>query len=146
MSAETRPFVRSRDRCALHRVRGCQRPKCVRIACTTTGFSISAMTRIDPLHFAHWRGSASYTLRISRAQAALARLATSLKTSLRPLEIFAGAAIFAARAPRLRLEYQSQYLTSCSSSVGNVFAEGRRRSAIVGHDRTYAHLCYSMTR
>ena len=70
--------------------------------------------RIGRLGFplGHSRGSASYTLRISRAQAALARLATSLKTSLTPVEMIAAAeAAFAARAPRL--EYQPQYLTSC---------------------------------
>ena len=47
----------------------------MRIACTTAGSSISAMTRTGPLHFGHSSGSASYTLRISRAQAAFARLA-----------------------------------------------------------------------
>ncbi len=86
---------------------GCQRPKCVRIARTTAGSSISAMTRTGPLHLGHSRGSDSYTLRISRAQAALARCANWLKTSVMPLEI-PGAATFTARAPRLRLEYQPQ--------------------------------------
>jgi len=47
-------------------------------------------------------------LRISRAQAALARLANPLRSSVTPLEIVAAGAPFAARAPRLRLEYQPQ--------------------------------------
>jgi len=51
---------------------------------------------------------------MSRPQAALARLANSLRASVAPLEIVAAGAPFAARAPRLRLEYQPQYLTSCS--------------------------------
>jgi hypothetical protein len=43
----------------------------------------------------------------SAAPEPLGRRATSLKTSVAPLEIVAGAAIFAA-APRLRFEYQPQ--------------------------------------
>ena len=42
------------------------------------GSSISAMMRIGPLHFGHCSGSASYTLRISRAQVALGRAAKSV--------------------------------------------------------------------
>ncbi len=61
-----------------------------------------------PLHFAHWSGSASYTLRINRAQAALARCTYSLRASVTVLAALVETAVFAARAPRLRLEYQPQ--------------------------------------
>ncbi len=60
---------------------GAHRPKCSRMRRTTCGSSISAITRIGPLHLGHSSGSASYTLRISRAQADLARAANSLTGS-----------------------------------------------------------------
>ena len=43
----------------------------------TPGYSISAMTRIGPLHLGHSSGSASQTLRIRRAQAVFTRAANS---------------------------------------------------------------------
>jgi hypothetical protein len=55
---------------------------CTRSSRPTPGSSISAMTRIGPLHLGHSSGSASYTLRISRAQAAFARAANSLTGSI----------------------------------------------------------------
>jgi len=71
----------SRVRAGLRRARAgrapapwrCQRPQCVRITRTTTGSSISAMTRIGPLHFAHSSGSASWTLRTDRSSEPTAR-------------------------------------------------------------------------
>jgi hypothetical protein len=68
----------------------------------------SAMTRIGALHPGPSSGSASYTLRISRAEAAFARAAKSLAGSSLGKGVAAlncGDAFFA-RSPRERFEYQ----------------------------------------
>ena len=57
---------------------------------TTVGSSISAMTRIGPLHLGHTNGSTSSTLRMSRAQVALARVGNSLTGTSSAGGVFAG--------------------------------------------------------
>ena len=70
-----------------------------------------AMTRIGPLRLGHSSGSASYTLRMSRAQAAFARAANALTGSASGVGSIDGSWCLSAfaRSPRARLEYQPTY-------------------------------------